>query len=72
MNREDHLAWCKRRALQYVDRGQVIEGLTSMLSDMGKHPETQSPALTTMTMGLIMIGSLDSPEAARRHIEGFH
>ncbi len=41
--REEHLAWCKQRALEYIDRGQINEGLTSMMSDMSKHPRTGKP-----------------------------
>lgn len=70
--REEHLAWCKQRALEYCDRGQPTEAITSMLSDIRKHPETDSPALTQMTMGLMMVGALSSTEQARRHINGFN
>ena len=58
MTREEHLVWCKKRALEYIDRGQVNEGLTSMMSDMAKHPETHAPAIDQMTLGLMMIGAL--------------
>jgi hypothetical protein len=70
--REEHLAWCKSRALEYIDRGQVNEGLTSMMSDMSKHPETNNPMLDQLTVQLMMIGSLSSPEQARRHINGYN
>jgi hypothetical protein len=70
--REEHLAWCKQRALEYIDRGQISEGLTSMMSDMRKHPETASPALDSLTAQLMMIGALSSPAEARRHIEGYN
>lgn len=70
--REEHLAWCKQRALEYIDRGQINEGLTSMMSDMSKHPETISPALDQLTVGLMMIGQLRTPEEARKHINGYH
>lgn len=74
MTRAEHLAWCKQRALEYIDRGEINEGLTSMLSDMRKHPETESKSgvLDQLTLGLMMIGALSSREAARRHIEGFN
>lgn len=70
--REEHLAWCKQRALEYIDRGQINEGLTSMMSDMSKHPETASPALDQLTVGLMMVGALSTREEARRHINGFN
>jgi hypothetical protein len=72
--REEHLAWCKQRALEYIDRGQVNEGLTSMMSDMRKHPETESKsgALDQLTVGLMMIGALSTPDQARKHINGYN
>ena len=70
MTREEHLAWCKQRALEYVDRGQPLEGITSMMSDMRKHPECKSDALDSLTMGLLMIGQLRTQEQARKHING--
>lgn len=70
--REEHLAWCKQRALEYIDRGEINEGLTSMMSDMSKHQETASPALDQLTVGLMMVGALSTREEARRHINGFN
>jgi hypothetical protein len=72
MNRAEHLAWCKRRALEYIDRGQINEGLTSMMSDMGKHPETRAPMLDQLTVGLMMAGALSTPDQARKHINGYN
>jgi hypothetical protein len=71
--REEHLAWCKQRALEYIDRGQVNEGLASMMSDMRKHPETESKsgALDQLTVGLMMIGALSTPDQARKYINGY-
>jgi hypothetical protein len=70
--REEHLEWCKKRALEYCDQGDPLNAITSMLSDIAKHPETKSDALTQMTMGLLMIGQLQTVEEARRHINGFN
>lgn len=72
MTREEHLAWCKKRALEYIARGQIKEGLTSMMSDMRKHPETESPGLDQMTVGLMVCGALSTPEQARKHINGYN
>jgi hypothetical protein len=72
MTRAEHLAWCKKRALEYVDRGQINEGLTSMMSGMSKHPETRSEMLDGLTVSLMMNGHLSTVEQARRHIEGYN
>ena len=34
--RAEHLAWCKKRALEYVDAGDLLQAYTSMASDLGK------------------------------------
>lgn len=67
--RTEHLAWCKTRALEYLDSGDVANAVTSMGSDMDKHPETKvSPPL----MGLAMLYIMNSDAGGvRRWIEGF-
>lgn len=42
MNRADHLQWCKDRAMEYVKSGDLPQAVTSMLSDLSKHPETEA------------------------------
>ena len=42
--RADHLAWCKSRALKYVDAGDLNQAYASMVSDLGKHPQTEDHA----------------------------
>lgn len=40
--RSEHVQFCKDRAMEYFNRGDLLEAVTSMMSDMGKHPETKS------------------------------
>lgn len=72
MTRAEHLAWCKTRALAYVDSDNPQEGITSMLSDLRKHPETKSHAGSELGIMLMLGGHLSSPSEARRFIEGFN
>ena len=72
MNREEHLAWCKQRALQYVEAGDLTEAFASMASDLGKHPETEGHPGAQLGIGLLMMGDLSTPEEMRRFIEGFN
>ena len=44
MTRQEHLDWCKQRALEYVDGGDLTNAYASMVSDLGKHPETANHA----------------------------
>jgi len=71
--RDEHLAWCKKRALEYVDSGNFKEALASMLSDLGKHPETQNSQQFCGMFGLqsYMGGDLRTDESMRKFIEGF-
>jgi hypothetical protein len=34
MTRQEHLDWCKKRALEYADRGDVAQAITSIGSDL--------------------------------------
>jgi len=72
MTRTEHLAWCKQRALEYVDAGDMQQAYASMGSDLGKHEETaRHPAIK---LGMIMLvgGQLDQPHQMRKFIEGFN
>ncbi len=72
MTREEHLAWCKKRAHEYLDRGDTTNALTSMASDLGKHPETEGHPGINLGMMMLMTGNLNDPREARRFIDGFN
>lgn len=68
--REEHLEWCKARAREYLDRGDVANGITSMMSDLDKHPETKVASSVLVQLGMRAVIDHDLP-AARRFVEGF-
>lgn len=70
--REEHLAWCKERALAYCDRGDVTNAMNSMLSDMGKHEGTRDHPANKMIFELYVIGEIRTAEEMRSFIEGFN
>jgi hypothetical protein len=72
MNRQEHLEWCKRRALEYVDRGELTDAFASMASDLNKHPETEKHPGIVVGMGLLMTKQLDTEDKMRKFIEGFN
>ena len=72
MNRQEHLEWCKERALQYVDAGDVSQAYTSMASDLGKHLDTAGHLGIELGMGLLMVGELSTAEKMRKFILGFN
>ena len=68
MNRNEHLQWCKDRALEYVDIGDTNQALASMMSDLGKHEETKSSASICM----LGMAHVNSTVDMRRFIKGFN
>lgn len=70
--RAEHLAWCKQRALEYVDEGDNNEALASMMSDLGKHPDTQGHGAIGLGVAMAAAGALNSADEMRKFIEGFN
>lgn len=69
MNREEHLAWAKQRAIEYVDAGDLRNAVVSMGSDLRKYPDFANVSYTLTFMGLMEIPH--GKEAVRHWIEGF-
>jgi len=70
--RAEHIEWCKQRALEYVDAGDLPQAFTSMTSDLGKHPETAGHSAINLGMVLMMNGYLSTESEMREFIEGFN
>lgn len=72
MTRAEHLAWCKERALKYVEAGDFNNAVASMLSDLGKHDETRSSSTGILAqMGMIELMN-PSYNSIKNYIEGFN
>jgi hypothetical protein len=74
MDRAEHLAWCKQRAIEYVDQGDLTNAFASMASDLGKHPDTADSVsvMTHLGMPLMMSGHLSTAPEMRKFIEDFN
>ncbi len=72
MNRQEHIQWCKGRALEYLEQGNIHGACTSMMSDLGKHPETERHPVRYLMVALMANGHLSTPKDVRKHIEGFN
>ena len=72
MTRAEHLEWCKRRALEYVEAGELPQAFTSMGSDLSKHPETANHSAIQLGAMLLFGGHLDTAEKMRKFILGFN
>lgn len=70
--RQQHLQWCKQRALEYCDGGDLNQALASMASDLGKHPETVGHVGIRLGFALLAAGRLNSPQKMREFINGFN
>jgi hypothetical protein len=72
MTRAEHLAWAKQRALEYIDAGEMSNGVASMLSDLRKHPELENHLGAKLGGMLMMGGMLKTREQCRKWVEGFN
>jgi hypothetical protein len=70
--RQEHMEWCKKRALEYVEAGDLDQAFASMASDLGKHPDTESHMGIQLGMMELISGHLNSADKMRRFIEGFN
>lgn len=70
--RQEHMEWCKKRALAYLDPGEyysVQDAAASMASDLSKHDETSVPPELAM-VGLMEVQNGEA--AVRKWINGFN
>jgi hypothetical protein len=72
MNRAEHLQWCKDHALEYVEWGEYSKAMSSMLSDLTKHPETHNPIGAEETIRLLLARPPITEQKIREWIEGFN
>lgn len=72
MTREEHLAWCKQRAHEYLDRGDLPNAVTSMMSDMSKHEETKMFVEGVLGQLGLFAAMSGNPQEVRRYIDGFN
>jgi len=70
--REEHLAWCKARALEELNNSSptaITNAFASMSSDLSKHEGTEDSVQICVLLGM---AHMDSKESMRRFIEGFN
>lgn len=69
-SRENHLNWCKQRAMEYVNAGDLKNAFASFQSDMGSHPETQDHLVLEMGTMLLIGGHLSTASQMEDWIMG--
>jgi len=67
--RAKHLHWCKTRAFEYLDKGDIMLAWASFASDMSKNKETEDHMALNPFMAQLYIGSV---REMRNFIEGFN
>lgn len=72
MNRSEHLDWCKQRANEYIEQGDLTSAFSSIQSDMTKHPETANHLALEMGTMLLMGGHLKTQHQMKEWIDGFN
>ena len=72
--RQEHLSWCKQRALEHIDLGDLSGAFYSFASDVSKHPETENirDIIANLGMPLLMSGNLGTPNKMRTYIEDYN
>jgi hypothetical protein len=69
--REEHLQWCKDRALEYWRAGDLESACASMVSDLNKHEEAKNfNNWFILGLGIIYVTQGDYA-GMKRWIEGF-
>lgn len=79
MTREEHIKWCKERAIAEFDYyartepGSALKnGITSMMSDINKHPETKSETLQQLCLMQLMTKPYMNRQEFVTFINGFN
>jgi hypothetical protein len=67
--RGKHLNWCKTRAFEYLDRGDITNAWASFTSDMMKNNETKDHIALNPIMAMMSMGSV---REMREFINGFN
>ena len=72
MTRGEHLQWCKDRAMEYVNAGDLSQAFASFSSDMSKHSETATHSALPLGFSLMFAGHLGTTDKMEKWILGFN
>jgi hypothetical protein len=74
LSRAEYIEWAKGRALEYVDSGDSVLDIASLVSDLNKREDTKKAAGLAMIHGMIEVSlakKRSGAGAVRKFIEGF-
>jgi hypothetical protein len=69
--RATHLQWCKDRALEYVKAGRLEDAISSMQSDLTKHPDTNTPEIIKRAQDIELLYADSMHRRVVVYIHGF-
>lgn len=70
--RAEHLQWCKDRAIEILDTGDVGQSFASFASDMSKHDDTKGHSALELGVMMMFGGQLSGVDEMKKFIEGFN
>jgi hypothetical protein len=71
MTRDERLEWCKARAREYLQRGDLVNAVASIISDMNQKYEGLPPCPAELAIIGIMNAANGDCHAVSAFIEGF-
>ena len=72
MTRNEHLQWCKDRAMEYVNDGDLSQAFASFNSDITKHLETINHSALKIGFMLFFNDHLGTAAKMEKWIQGFN
>lgn len=67
--REEHLIWCKFRAHQYLDQGQISHAIASIQSDLQQHSATKNHQAIGLASRLLIARRLGTIAEVRQFVD---
>ena len=68
---KDHLEWSKKRALEYIEKGDISGAWNSMLSDLSNNNELMRHSAIELGNMLFFGGHLKTGSQMKKFIEDF-
>ncbi|MDB5265884.1 MAG: hypothetical protein JWM39_597 [Parcubacteria group bacterium] len=72
MAEQNHLEWCKVRALDVLKSGDIPGAYASMVTDLRSDSSTENHPAIMLGMQLMMGGHLSKPEEMEKFINDFN
>lgn len=68
-SKDQHIKWCRERALRMLGCQRPLMVLTELLSNLRSHPETRNHAAIDAAHKLLVQGKLRSKESVQYFVE---